>query len=283
MLLLLTACNQELQADVKIPAVTSVFPTNTPLALQTTPIPATPTEIFSSAQALVSGPIHIVTVGDDFTHGDGDKSGAGYPSRLLEIVSQIRPVSTLANLGQSGWTSNDLIKGKGVLSSQLSQALGEVKSAAAQRQATLVLVWIGGNDLWELYTGTNKVTAADETQDALRFSQNIDTILSKLEKAGAQIIIAKLDDQSKQPARTRGQTYPDISASELLQMSAQVQRYNEVIAARADEYGALTVDFSNTDIFTNPATLAGDGFHPNPAGYDLIAQAWYKSVIKILP
>ncbi|MBL8103862.1 MAG: hypothetical protein JNM02_15115, partial [Anaerolineales bacterium] len=49
------------------------------------------------------------------------------------------------------------------------------------------------------------------------------------------------------------------------------------------QYGALTVDFYNTGIFTNPDTLADDGNHPNPAGYDLITQAWYKALITILP
>ncbi len=66
-------------------------------------------------------------------------------------------------------------------------------------------------------------------------------------------------------------------------MSEQVKRYNTIITEKAAQYGALTVDFYNSDIFTNPETLADDGNHPNPAGYDLITQAWYKQLITILP
>jgi lysophospholipase L1-like esterase len=44
---------------------------------------------------------------------------------------------------------------------------------------------------------------------------------------------------------------------------------------KAAQYGAATVDFYNTDIFTNPATLYSNGNYPNPAGYEKIAQIWF--------
>jgi len=279
--LLLAACRQELQTDGQIPAVTSVLATSTPA--QTTLAPATPTRVFSPAQALASGPINIITIGDDFTRGDGDNIGRGYPERLLQFVSQIRPGSTVVNLGQSGWTSDDLINGDGEISGQLARAKDEVESASLEWHASVILVWIGGNDLWELYTGTTVVTLEQEEQDVRRFSENMDVIVSSSREAGAEVVIAWLDDQAKRPARTRSQTYPDITTDELMRMSMQVQRYNEVVSEKASEYNALIVDFYNTEIFTQPSTLSADGFHPNAAGYDLIAQAWYKSLIKILP
>jgi lysophospholipase L1-like esterase len=58
-------------------------------------------------------------------------------------------------------------------------------------------------------------------------------------------------------------------------MSIQVQRYNEIINEKTSQYGATTVDFYNTDIFTNPSTLYDDGNHPNQAGYDIVAQKWF--------
>jgi lysophospholipase L1-like esterase len=44
----------------------------------------------------------------------------------------------------------------------------------------------------------------------------------------------------------------------------------------AARHGVVTVDFYNTDIFTNPATLYDDGNHPNSAGYDAITQKWWQ-------
>ena len=109
------------------------------------------------------------------------------------------------------------------------------------------------------------------------------TLKGAMDKAGIKLVIAKLDDQSKRPARTRGEKYPFITESELHRMSTQVGRYNEIISKKAVEYNAVTVDFYSTELFTNSETLAADGYHPNPFGYDLIAQAWYKALINILP
>jgi lysophospholipase L1-like esterase len=279
--LFLTACRQEISDDTVLPVVTSVLPTNTPVL--STPVPVTPTSVFSPAAALASGPINIITIGDDLTRGDGDDMGRGYPGRLLPLVSQIRPDSTVTNFGQTGWTSDDLVNGRDDFSGQLVRAVDEVRSVISQRRAAVVLVWVGGNDLWELYTGETDVTVEQEEQDAQRFSRNIDAIIFALRDANAEVIIAKLDDQSKRPAQTRSETYPGITADELVRMSLQVQRYNEIISETAQRYNALTVDFYDSTIFTQKATLAADGFHPNPAGYDLIAQAWYKTLIKILP
>ena len=280
----LIACRQEVVVNAPLPVVTSAFVVTTPtLTPQPTLVPVTPTPTFSPAAALASGPINIISIGDDLTRGDGDDMGRGYPGRLLELISQIRPDSSVTNFGRTGWTSDDLIRGDGDYSGQLERAINEVESVTSQGRAGVVLVWIGGNDLWELYTGPADVTAAQEAQDVERFTENIDTILFDLRTAKAEVIIALLDDQSKRPAQTRGETYPDITTDELERMSAQIQRYNETIAEKAELYGALTVDFYGSDIFTQSATLSADGFHPNPYGYDLITQAWYKALITILP
>jgi lysophospholipase L1-like esterase len=65
-------------------------------------------------------------------------------------------------------------------------------------------------------------------------------------------------------------------------MSAHVEVYNQIIRDKAAQYGALTVDFYSTDIFTNSATLYDDGNHPNQAGYDIIAQKWFEAISPFL-
>lgn len=284
-LFLVTACRQEIHADGSVPIVTSVLrasstPESTP---QPTPVPATPTFDFSSPRDLPAGPINIITIGDDLTRGDGDEIGRGYPGRLLEWVSQIRPGSTVINFGQTGWTSDDLIRGDENFSGQLERAVSEVESARSQGRPSVVLVWIGGNDLWELYAGEARVTSGNEDADLERFSRNLAQILSDLRKAGAEVIVAKLDDQSKRPAQTRNEIYPSITAEELERMSLQVDRYNREISSMSGEYGVLTVDFYGSGIFTSDETLSPDGFHPDGSGYEAIALLWYKALIPILP
>ncbi|MBN8582785.1 MAG: hypothetical protein J0L96_19125 [Anaerolineae bacterium] len=234
------------------------------------------------ASPLPAGAVHIVALGDSLTQGDGDDTGRGYPGRLLDMVNAVRPDSTLTNFGQSGWSSDALINGDQGLESQLTRAVSELQDATSQGKAGLALVWIGSNDLWYLYEFGGDIDDAGDASDAQRFEANIDTILSQLRGTGAQVVIALLDDQSKRPIALKGEAFVAITPDEMSRMSAHVDVYNQIIRDKAAQYGALTVDFYSTDIFTNPATLYDDGNHPNQAGYDIIAQKWYEAITPIL-
>jgi lysophospholipase L1-like esterase len=182
----------------------------------------------------------------------------------------------MLNLGKSGWSSSDLINGQSDGASQLTQAL-----AAKPQIAT---VWIGSNDLWYLYEyGPEPMTDEAEQADLQAYEVNIDTILSKLTQNGAKVFIALLDDQSKRPVvanppNPAEPAFTSTTAEDRTRMSKHVDAYNEIIRRKAAQYGAVTVDFFNTDIFTNPATLYSDGNHPNTAGYEKITQIWFDAL-----
>ena len=270
--LLLVACSQgaptSSQPD-QLPAVTEA-PSGT-----SNPVSITPS---TSSSTLPSGPVTLVALGDSLTQGDGDDSGRGYPGRLSEMLNTVRPGSDLVNLGQSGWSSEALIKGDQGIDSQLDRAVAAIQTATAQGRGAVALVWIGSNDLWYLYEYGGDVNNEGDAQDAQRFAANMDTILSSLRKTGAPVIVALLDDQSKRPVALKGEAFTSITQDELAHMSVQAGRYNIIIATKAAQYGALTVDFSDTDVFTDPATLYDDGNHPNQAGYDIIAQKWWDAL-----
>ena len=285
--LLLSACLQEIPANwtpgPTLEIALPTFVTETPV-LTVTPIPPTltPTMVYLPASTLPAGPISMIAMGDSLTKGDGDETGRGYPGRIIELVNAVRPGSTITNFGQSGWSSDALIAGDQGFLGQLQRTVDEIRSTSEQGRASVVFVWIGSNDLWYLYEYGGDINDEAETQDVQRFSSNLDTILSELRVAGAQVIIALLDDQSQRPVALKGEAFTSITADELSRMSVQVQRYNETITQKAKKYGALTVDFYSTDIFTNPATLYDDGNHPNQAGYDIITQKWFEVLSSIL-
>ncbi len=222
------------------------------------------------------GPLQIVTLGDSLTAGDGDEAErGGYPGRLRARVEGVRPGSVVTNFGLSGWTSTDLING------QLPDALQEIARAKLEGRTPVAMVWIGSNDLWGLYeygVGSDQADA----EDLAVFTGNIDTILQQLKQSGAHLFIALLDDQSKRPVAVAGEAFPGITAEELQRMSQQAIRYNAAIADRAAAHGATTVDFFNTTIFVDWATLADDGNHPNAAGYEIIVEKWFAALLSRL-
>jgi lysophospholipase L1-like esterase len=264
------------------PATTDA-PVETAVPLPTLPpAPTAPQEVPTASgapQAIGPGALAIVALGDSLTEGDGDElRRGGYPGRLLELVKAVRPGATLTNLGRSGWSSDALINGDQGQPGQLGLAEDALRQAVAAGRPAVALVWIGSNDLFYLYEYGEGSDQGD-TEDLARYTANLDTILSRLRGAGASVVIALLDDQSKRPVTQKGEAFTNITRDEIARMSRQVERYNQAIAEKAAQYGAGTVDFYHTDIFTNPATLYSDGNHPNPAGYDLIAQKWFEALL----
>ncbi len=254
---------------------------------------STPTTSTAAVSALTTklpaGPLTLITLGDSLTEGSGDYDlGIGYPGRLLSKIEALRPGSQLYNFGHSGWSSDDLVKGNQDTQGQLGQALNAVAEAKAAGQPALVTVWIGSNDLWYLYEyGPDPMTVEAEESDLANFRQNLNTILAELSGAGAVVLVAQGDDQSLRPVVSNPPNpaepaFTAISPSDLERMSDHILQYNQIIAELAAQYGAGVVDFYHTSLFVDPATLDGDGNHPNSAGYDQITEIWFMVILPLI-
>lgn len=254
--------------------------TEEPATVQMTEATPAPVQQTGAAgEALPPGPITLVTLGDSLTEGaEDEREQGGYPGRLMQMIEALRPGSTLLNIGHSGWNSDALINGDQGLPGQLDQA---VEAITAGGRPALALVWIGSNDLFYLYEYNDPDPDAEQA-DLDTYARNLDAILSRLTGAGARVALALLDDQSLRPVVQRGEAFPGTSREEIAMMSQQARRYNEVIMQKAAQYGALTVDFFNTTIFTDEATLADDGNHPSADGYDVIASSWFAALQPLL-
>ncbi len=244
--------------------VSTATPTVTPTATPTT-----------GSVTLPPGPITFVSLGDSLTEGMGDYQGdgGGYPQRVLNALQSERPGSTMLNLGRSGWTSTDLINGFENDPGQLGRAVTHFNTTSGTKVA---LLWIGNNDLWLLYEyGPEPMTDAAESENLETYRANVVRTVTDLRAAGAIVLVGLMDDLSKRPVVADPPDpaepyFPAITAADRDRMSVQVGRYNAVLA----ELGLPTVDFFNTTIFTDPATLDDDGAHPDSAGYDVIGEMW---------
>lgn len=225
---------------------------------------------------------YVVAVGDSLTEGDGDDgSGGGYPARLQTLLNTPYPGTTMNNMAISGDTTTDLV------TKQLDGAVAALNAAPAGT-LKIALVWIGSNDLFGLYASTTCQEYYGGDMDRCEATEmgfstdNVDTILGDLAATGADIYLALLDDQSRRPVITdptlRADTFPGFTADEIPRMSTQVGNYNSAVQTLAATHGATTVDFYNTTIFENWATLSDDGNHPNGSGYDAIAAIWDQAI-----
>ena len=253
-------------------------------ASPTSPAGASPTiasTVASTAPSLLPpGPLTIAALGDSLTEGQGDDSGrGGYPGRLETLIDPLRPGTRIVNLGHSGWSSGDIINGTNGEPAELARAIAA--------RPTVALVWVGSNDLWYLYEfGPEPMTDDAERRDLQTYEANLDRILGELTGHGIRVFIALLDDQSKRPVvvapNPTEPAFPATTRADLARMAVHVKAYNEIIGRKAAQCGAVTVDFFGTAIFTDAATLYGDGNHPNSDGYDLVAQVWFKAIGPLL-
>ena len=225
------------------------------------PTAALPTKVAAPATPapVPDGPLTIVALGDSLTEGDGDVEGegGGFPARLQRSINEMRPGSRVINLGKSGWTSAQMVEG------QLPIAL--------QSNPDIALVWIGSNNLF------NNSGPDQEAFDLAAYKDHIDTTLSALTGAGARVFIALMDDHSLRPY-TSNPAGAGLSGEGLEYMSYLSTAFNDILREKAAQYGATTVDFYSTTIFTDPSTLSEDGIHPNVRGYDVIAQIWFEVI-----
>ena len=171
---------------------------------------------------------------------------------------------------------------------QLDQAINLINTAKNNSRLPVTLVWIGSNDLWEVYEWKCNIESPQDCadEDLKGFSDNIETILDRLTATGSIVLIALLDDHSKRPVVSDpkySDSRAEITVEELPLLSAQTSRYNTAIEDLAARYGATVVDIYNTTIFQESVTVsAEDGDHPNHVGYDQLAEIWYDSLSSTL-
>ncbi len=259
-------------------------------------VPGVPGPVGSSAPvsaaasgpgSLAPGPVTVVALGDSLTAGAGDDAGQGFVGRITEAVTAKpgREGSTLVNLGQSGWTSTELIDGQQGSPGELKQAVDAAR--AAPPGSVLATVLIGSNDLWYVYqNGTvNPTPSADEDAAVATYRTNLDRTVTEMQAAGAVVVVGLPDDQSVRPAvvdiNRLHEQLPDVTEEEVRRMSG----LSTVLARTAGEvaaaHGARTVD-TNDPFWADPAKMASDGIHPNAAGYATMATRWMQALDPLL-
>lgn len=238
----------------------------------------------------------LVTLGDSLTEGIGDTEWTdagvlrGFPDRLRARLEARGADVEFTNLGKSGWTSTDMVKGVDwgdvPLPGQLDAAVALVQAATAGGRQAVASVWIGSNDLFGLYGWCHEPdNSGCEADNLAEYKANLEATVAALQEAGATVILALLDDQSLRPVVADpkfNDVLPGLDDAAARLMSAQVVRYNQVTTQLAASRNAVLVDFFNAGIFDVTSLLDADGVHPNAAGYERITTLWEQALANVL-
>lgn len=205
----------------------------------------------STPRALVAP----IILGDSLARGAGDERGLGISGRLdAELRRRGIRARRTYNLGVNGARTNDLLRQ--LESPNVQQLL---------RDANVIVVSIGGNDLWG---GTDWRNAAPPNPDDVMSDvlARIETALERIRGVNPQARIFFI-----------GLYNPFVSSPDGARLGSLVNRWN----ARLLEHFGSDPNFTlvgTADLFSHRDRLSIDRFHPGGEGYELIARRIAESV-----
>lgn len=199
------------------------------------------------AAASRPGEFLLLALGDSLTRGAGE--GPGYAADVAERFGKTHPGLRMENLAVDGLESEGL-----------REVLSHPNARALAAGAGAILLSIGGNDLSHAAPRDIRASLPEEIgRSRERLEKNLEEILSTLRSANPSARILML-----------GLYNPFSSSSSGDAASAVVVDWNASIEKIALRHRVQMVPVF--DLFEKrPDRLSPDRFHPNRAGYALIA------------
>lgn len=201
------------------------------------------------APAAPRGRVSAIVVGDSLGRGAGDPTGLGIGGRLdAELRRRRVPAGATVNIAVNGARTGDLLRQ--LESANVRRLLGE---------ANVIIVSIGGNDLW----GGGEWRNAPPPDPGAAMS----SVLESVER------VVKTVRESNPAARIFliGLYNPFRDAPFGAGLSSLVAQWNARLIERFSGDPDLVV-VQTADIFSHRDRLALDRFHPGAEGYELIAR-----------
>lgn len=193
----------------------------------------------------------IVALGDSLTKGLGDETGQGYAGDVKkQVIKRTKKSVNLLNFGINGQTSAQLKK--------------QVQQTEIQRQiagADLVLVTIGGNDLFRGGQGLFDYKTATMAKVEKDYLANLKQIFGQIRKANSTANVFFV-----------GLYNPFMNLSMGKDTSKIVRHWNYDSAEVSAQFPKV-IFVPTFDLFELKVNdyLYSDKFHPNSKGYLLIA------------
>lgn len=202
--------------------------------------------------------VNVVAIGDSLTKGTGDATGEGYVRQVVNGLSDLwdKPVKLMNNLAVAGMRTDQLLE-------KLKRDSGY---RYAIRQANLILLTIGGNDLFQ-----HAQSGAGEEGDVID-PQRLERMLPGALKRFEEVLSLLNRLNPNATVVYVGLYNPFYDLMEMRDGSLQVQQWNERAYALIHRYPQMQM-IPTFDLFESRIGdyLSPDHFHPNHDGYAQIA------------
>jgi lysophospholipase L1-like esterase len=211
-----------------------------------------PVEVMPSrpiAAPAQAGVLRPIIIGDSLARGTGDETGLGIGGRITdELRRRHFQAAPTVNLAVNGARTNDLLQ---QLQSRNVQTL--------LAESNVIIVSIGGNDLWG---GTDWRNAPPKDPDGV-----MKTVIDRIDRVVK--IIRGVNPKGR--VFIVGLYNPFAATPFGPQLTALVNQWN----ARLIEHFATDTNVTiveTSDLFSHRDRLSFDRFHPNQDGYALMAR-----------
>lgn len=217
----------------------------------------------TAQQVPIKNALDITAIGDSLAKGTGDDKGLGFAGRTVQTLTEQKLEAQLRNnLGINGLKTSGLL--------ELLEQKG-VKHAL--QQSSVILLSIGGNDLFQgaqaLQNGGQLPTWNDLEKAIKEAGENYKKIVKKLYEINpeAQIVYVSLYNP-----------FADLKEMKAIGNRA-VSSWNLLTAEVLAAYDHTLV-VPTFDLYVNNGGryLSSDHFHPNQDGYQIIAERIAQSI-----
>ncbi|MEH7011685.1 GDSL-type esterase/lipase family protein [Neobacillus niacini] len=204
--------------------------------------------------------INLVALGDSITHGIGDPTKKGYIEILKVKLEEKRnnPVQ-VSNFAIPRYTTDKIL-----------EQLHDEKIKMEIKKANYIILYIGTNDFRKGANHQfNPLNVKRINEGKVRFISNLHKILENVRK-----------DNSAAPIFVLGLYQPYVEYPNHQEILSIIKHWNNEIVNVAGDFDQ-TYFVPTLDLFQNKtkSNYFSDSLHPNPAGYQLIADRLSEQVL----